>query len=107
MQVVEEMKNDMEAIVLKVHEDKLTTDFEKNNPQSNERVAMMQSEIIMKERKIGELEKKLRSREDDVDRLKSERDRLIMISNELRAELNLAQRRIVEQEQDAMDNQNV
>ena len=44
----------------------------------------------MKERKIGELEKKLRSREDDVDRLKSERDRLIMISNELRAELNLA-----------------
>lgn len=41
MQVVEEMKNDMEAIVLKVHEDKLTTDFEKNNPQSNERVAMM------------------------------------------------------------------
>jgi len=45
----------------------------------------MQREIMTKERKIGDLEKKLRGRDEDIERLKAERDRLIAISNDLRA----------------------
>jgi hypothetical protein len=48
----------------------------------------MQSEIISKERRIGDLEKKLRQRDEEIERLKGERDRLVLISNDLRAELN-------------------
>ena len=44
--------------------------------------------MIAKERKIFELERKLRSKEDEIEKLKSERDRLANISNELRAELS-------------------
>ena len=47
----------------------------------------MQKEIISKERRIFELEKKFSLSKDEVGRLKLERDRLVEISNNLRAEL--------------------
>lgn len=102
-QVIEEMKNDMEVIVLKVQEEKLQGDFKRNNSQANEQLALMQAEVIAKERRIGDLEKKLRQREEEIERLKGERDRLVLISNDLRAELNQSQRRILEQAEDAME----
>lgn len=49
----------------------------------------MKSEIVSKQRRISELERRLRVREQECDRLKSERDRLVAISNDLRAELNM------------------
>jgi 3-methyladenine DNA glycosylase Tag len=56
--------------------------------------------VIQKERRIFDLEKKLRSKDDEIDRLKAERDRLVVISNELRAELNNAQRLLQLQRED-------
>ena len=47
----------------------------------------MQQEIISKERKIFELERKPKHKEDEVQRLKEERN-LVEISNNLRAKLN-------------------
>ncbi len=46
--------------------------------------------MIGKERRIFELERKLKQKDDEIERLKEERDRLITISNDLRAELNNA-----------------
>ena len=37
----------------------------------------MQQEIIFKERKIGDLERKLRQRDEEIHGLKAERDRLV------------------------------
>jgi chromosome segregation ATPase len=62
----------------------------------------MQAEIIHKERRINELERKLRQREDDCERVKQERDRLVAISNELRGELNIAQRRLLENAEESL-----
>jgi hypothetical protein len=62
----------------------------------------MHSEIIHKERRINDLERKLRLREDECERLKQERDRLVAISNELRGELNIAQRRLLENAQESL-----
>lgn len=62
----------------------------------------MQAEIIHKERKINDLERKLRQREDECERLKQERDRLVSISNELRGELNIAQRRLLENAEETL-----
>ncbi len=62
----------------------------------------MQAEIIHKERRINELERKLRQREDECERVKQERDRLVAISNELRGELNIAQRRLLENAEESL-----
>jgi hypothetical protein len=63
----------------------------------------MHSEIIHKERRINDLERKLRLREDECERVKQERDRLVAISNELRGELNIAQRRLLENAQESLE----
>jgi predicted RNase H-like nuclease (RuvC/YqgF family) len=63
----------------------------------------MHSEIIHKERRINDLERKLRQREDECERLKQERDRLVAISNELRGELNIVQRRLLENAQESLE----
>jgi len=42
------------------------------------------------------MDRKLRLREDEVRKLKAERDSLVAISNELRAELNKAKRTVSE-----------
>lgn len=52
----------------------------------------MKQEIVSKQRRISELERRLRVREQESDRLKSERDRLVAISNDLRAELNMVKK---------------
>ena len=57
---------------------------------------LLQKEIIAKERKVFDLERRLRQSADEVRKLKDERDRLVQISNELRAELNRARRTISE-----------
>lgn len=49
-----------------------------------------------------DFERRLRQRDEEIDRLKKERDRLVQISNELRAQLNAAERRILEQAEDAL-----
>ena len=54
---------------------------------NSEAQLILQKEIIAKERKIFELEKKLNMSKDEINKLKLERDRLVEISNELRAEL--------------------
>jgi chromosome segregation ATPase len=72
------------------------------NQHQSEQLHVMQQEIIKKERRISELERKLRSREEDLERLKQERDRLVQISNDLRGELNIAQRRILELNEEAL-----
>lgn len=103
--VIEEMKNDMEVIVLKIQEERLQGEYKRNNSQANEQLLAMQQELIAKERRIGDLERKLRQREEEIGRVKAERDRLVVISNDLRAELNQAQRRILEQAEDAEERQ--
>jgi len=40
---------------------------------------------MLKERKIIDLERRLKTKEDEIDRLKAERDKLAAISNDLRA----------------------
>ena len=96
----------METIVLQVKEGKLEAEFAKYQEQANKdiqtQLLAMQREIMTKERKIGDLEKKLRGRDEDIERLKAERDRLIAISNDLRAQLNQAHKRITEQAEDAI-----
>jgi predicted RNase H-like nuclease (RuvC/YqgF family) len=59
------------------------------DPHSN---LLLQREIIAKERKSFDLERQLRSREDDLRKLRAERERLIDISSELKAELNKVKR---------------
>lgn len=83
--------------MLEVKELKKDADFSRNNGMAGEQAISMQREIIVKERKIGDLERRLRARDEEVERLKVERDRLITISNELRGELNVAERRLLEQ----------
>jgi len=58
--VIEEMKNDMEVIVLKIQEERLQGEYKRNNSQANEQLLAMQQELIAKERRIGDLERKLR-----------------------------------------------
>lgn len=87
----------MERVMLEVKELKKDADFSRNNGMAGDQAISMQREIIMKERKIGDLERRLRARDEEVERLKVERDRLIAISNELRGELNIAERRLQEQ----------
>ena len=62
---------------------------------------MLQKEIIAKERKIFDLERRLSYSAEEVRKLKDERDRLVEISNDLRAqvkkykaECNLAQKKL-------------
>lgn len=57
---------------------------------------LLQKEIIAKERRIFDLERKLRQSTDEVRKLKDERDRLVQISAELRAELNRTRRTVAE-----------
>jgi hypothetical protein len=54
----------------------------------------MSKEMINKERRISDLEKRFRVKSEECERLKVERDRLVNISNDLKAELNGAQRRL-------------
>lgn len=91
------MTQEMERVMLEVKELKKDADFSRNNGMAGEQALSMQREIIAKERKIAELERRLRARDDEVERLKVERDRLIAISNELRGELNVVERRLIEQ----------
>ena len=58
--VIEEMKNDMEVIVLKIQEERLQGEYKRNNSQANEQLLAMQQELISKERRIGDLERRLR-----------------------------------------------
>lgn len=96
----------METIVLQIKETKLQADYAKHQESTNllnqDRLASMHQELLQKERKISELEKKLRLRDEELTRLKDERDRLVQISNELRAELNNSQRRLFEQAEEVM-----
>ena len=56
----------------------------------------------MKDRRINELERKLRHRDEELERLKIERDRLVSISNDLRGELNISQRRLLEEAEESL-----
>lgn len=71
------MKVDMELIVDKVREQASVP----ANPAAQEA-------IIEKTQRINRLEAILKQKEEQVDKLKEERDRLISISSELRADLN-------------------
>ena len=75
--VIAQMKVDMQAIVEKVKE----TVNEKGGQDDPQ-----------KDAKIWELNQKLSRKEEQIIRLKEERDRLIQISNDLRADLNRSQR---------------
>ena len=79
--VIEQMKIDMETIV-----DKVTSTLREQNqtPKSDDGHTYRQQ--------IRELESKVGSKESEIVRLKDERDRLIQISNDLRADLNRSQR---------------
>ena len=57
---------------------------------------------MLKERKIIDLERRLKAKEDEIDRLKAERDKLAAISNDLRAQVNMAERRILEHAEEAL-----
>jgi len=81
--IVEQMKNDMELVMLEVKQGKPDV------PQ-----VAVQQEIIQKERRIFELERKVKAKDDEIEKLKAERDRLVSISNDLRAELNNALRQL-------------
>ena len=56
----------------------------------------MQKEIIAKQRRILDLEQALVRSQQEVNRLKEERDRLIEISNGLRAQLNKTKQTVSE-----------
>jgi len=56
----------------------------------------MQKEIIAKQRRILDLEQALVRSQQEVNRLKEERDRLIEISNDLRAQLNKTKQTVSE-----------
>lgn len=56
----------------------------------------MQQEIIAKQRRLFDMDGKLVAAQREILKLKDERDRLVHISNELRAELNKAKRTISE-----------
>lgn len=90
--IVEQMKEDMERVVQEVKAGRIGGGGA--NQGNNYGNIVMQQEIIQKERKIFELERKLKQKEDELERLKEERDRLVNISNELRADLNNAQRQL-------------
>ena len=95
-ETIEQMSNEMTNVLLEVKELKREAEFSKNNGLASDANMRMQQEIMSKERKIYDLERKLRARDEEVERLKEERERLIHISNELRGELTVAQRRLVE-----------
>lgn len=57
---------------------------------------LMQQEIIAKQRRIYDLEGTLVRSQQEVHRLKAERDRLVEISNDLRAQLNKTKRTVSE-----------
>ena len=77
--VIEQMKIDMQTIV-----EKVKTTFNDLNEAK--------SEDVRKNANIRELESKLGAKDTQIARLKEERDRLIQISNDLRADLNRSQR---------------
>ena len=78
--VIEQMKIDMETIV-----EKVKSTFIEQNQQN-------QQQDHHDGQKVRELEGKIRQKEDQISRLTQERDRLIQISNDLRADLNRSQR---------------
>lgn len=78
----------MEALVNKVK-------GELNNYNSHQD-GSLEKVIVIKSQKINELENKLRVLEDRITRLSAERDQLIAISSELRADLNRQQRLVSE-----------
>ena len=77
--VIEQMKIDMQTIV-----EKVKSTFNDLNEAK--------SEDVRKNANIRELESKLGAKDTQIARLKEERDRLIQISNDLRADLNRSQR---------------
>ncbi len=74
------MKIDMETIV-----DKVTSTLREQNQAPN-------ADSGSKDRQIRDLESRISSKDNEIARLKEERDRLIQISNDLRADLNRSQR---------------
>eukprot|EP00347_Sterkiella_histriomuscorum_P021617 403333356 len=96
--IVEQMKVDMEMVVMEIKQGRIQG-ANKNNSQANPSAnILIQQEIIQKERRIFELERKLKHKDDELDKLKAERERLLQISSELRAELNTAQKLLQERE---------
>ena len=73
--VIEQMKYDMQTIVEKV---KSTVNEQAQDRQQDEQ----------NQKQVRELTAKLAQKEDQITKLKDERDRLIQISNDLRADLN-------------------
>ncbi len=75
------MKIDMEAMMGKVREELAPGSFGQSDP-------LLQNALVAKSGRINELEQKVRGLEDKVVQVSAERDKLIQISSELRAELN-------------------
>ena len=86
--IIDIMKVEMQEVLNKAQNN--------NDPGDPDAQLILQREIISKERRMFEIERTLRVRDEEVRRLKEERDRLVSISNELRAELNRSKRVISE-----------
>ena len=83
------MKSDMETIVARVKQEYIN---DQDSAQSERSHIVLQQAIIQKTQKVNELTNELDKLQDQMLRLKAERDRLIQISNDLRADLNRSQR---------------
>lgn len=72
--LIQQMRQDMETIVLQVKESKLQIEYAKHQEKAGEenalRVVQMQQEIMIKERRIGDLERRLRVRDEEIEALK-------------------------------------
>ena len=92
----------MEMVVMEIKQGRINAannQQQNNNEPGGATSILIQQEIIQKERKIFDLERRLRHKDEEIDKLKAERDRLLQISNDLRAELNNTQRMLQEREQ--------
>jgi len=67
-----------------------------NSMEDQEAQLILQREIINKERRAFDLERQLQNAFAEIQKLRAERDRLVGISSELRAELNKARRSVYE-----------
>ena len=88
--MVEIMKAEMEGVLKQVAQNKVPLGQQLDQDSEPQANVLLQREIIAKERRIYDLERKLQQNMLEVGRLKEERDRIIQISSDLRAELNKA-----------------
>ena len=65
---------------------------EKESEKSDHSYVRLQQAMIAKNKKVNELTNEIENLRDQLLRVKAERDRLIQISNDLRADLNRSQR---------------